>query len=1058
MLTHSALCPDYVGRKAEVAALGVSLAGVARGGDGRLLLIAGPAGMGKSALVAEALRQAQDAGLTRLEGQCSQDATVPYAPFVTALRRRTRRMSDDQVAQLFSGAASLAASLLPEVAVTLGTPPARSQEDLHAAVWRTLSNLVGESGAVLVLEDLHWADTDSLRLLAYLARETDGLPIWIVGTYRSDEMHRRHPFAALRAELARERRFDEVALEPLDVEGVRQMLSAIFDDTEVSDEFAHAVHDRTEGNPFFVEELLKVLMERGDVFRKDGQWERRDLDEIEMPQSVRDSLLTRARLMTPESLRILELAALASVTIDPSVVAKAADVSSDVVDAAIAEGLSAQILTEQRRSQGTVVAFRHALSREALADEIIGPERRAAHLKIAQALLEIHADDPKSVAAQLAEHFAAANDKTMAVEYLMVAARAAAAAGSLDERDRLHDQALALMDGDTLERLAVALQACGGARATRVYLSDLQVSFAQEALRLARLLKQPTAEAEALAVLSGHSWDLGKGQEGIELIQGALALAQGKDPDLEVLLAARYCRLRALANEQSLDDPILINAIEVATEVENFYALSSLFGTQMLLVETEQEFADVYESSVAAARRGHEIAAEGNAHVNCGFISLWRGHFALSAKALSLGADIFWRIAPSDDYGRAGEAWLASLMGDYEKAERIARPIASSPFPPSRVVALTALAEVALRSDSDEIAALVDDLMSTAAKMGESQRSVPALSMFSRYRLQGEDVEAAIPQFWETLRASMGTNEVGSHWVFSPDLALALLEAGRVAPLVEWANEIARINQRDPNTHNNAALALVTACRIAAEGRDEEAAAAFANAAALYAAMPCPSREIESLIGQAEALARLADAEEAQAILRRAHASAERIGAVQLQRRIDEARVRVSSRPVLATLLFTDMVGSTEGAAAMGDIAWRERLERHHAAVRKELTRKGGREIDTAGDGFLAAFDSPAIAVRCALAIQDALHALDIPIRAGIHTGECQEFNGKLTGLTVHIAARVSQQAQAGEVLVSSTVRELVVGLPLGFEDRGARDLKGVPGEWRLYAVVPREG
>jgi class 3 adenylate cyclase len=168
----------------------------------------------------------------------------------------------------------------------------------------------------------------------------------------------------------------------------------------------------------------------------------------------------------------------------------------------------------------------------------------------------------------------------------------------------------------------------------------------------------------------------------------------------------------------------------------------------------------------------------------------------------------------------------------------------------------------------------------------------------------------------------------------------------------------------------------------------------------------------------------------------------------------ERAVANAQARPVLATLLFTDIVGSTESAVSLGDTAWRERLERHHAIVRRELARTGGREIDTAGDGFLVAFDSPAAAIRCATAAQDTLSAAGIPIRAGVHTGECQEFGGKLTGLTVHIAARVCQQAEAGEVLASSTVRELLAGSDLGFNARGTHTLKGIPGEWRLFAVA----
>lgn len=156
---------------------------------------------------------------------------------------------------------------------------------------------------------------------------------------------------------------------------------------------------------------------------------------------------------------------------------------------------------------------------------------------------------------------------------------------------------------------------------------------------------------------------------------------------------------------------------------------------------------------------------------------------------------------------------------------------------------------------------------------------------------------------------------------------------------------------------------------------------------------------------------------------------------------------------VLATVLFTDIVDSTRRAAELGDRRWRELLERHHTLVRKLLARFEGREIKTVGDGFLATFAGPARAIRCACALVAELAALGLRIRAGLHTGECEVMGDDVGGMAVHIGARVGSLAGPEEVLVSSTVKDLVVGSGLSFEDRGERELRGVPGEWRLYAV-----
>jgi len=156
---------------------------------------------------------------------------------------------------------------------------------------------------------------------------------------------------------------------------------------------------------------------------------------------------------------------------------------------------------------------------------------------------------------------------------------------------------------------------------------------------------------------------------------------------------------------------------------------------------------------------------------------------------------------------------------------------------------------------------------------------------------------------------------------------------------------------------------------------------------------------------------------------------------------------------VLSTVLFTDIVGSTAKAAELGDRGWRELLSEHHTVIRRELARGRGRELDTAGDGFFASFDGPARAIRCASRISEEVKQLGIDIRAGLHTGECEVIDGKVGGIAVHIGARVASQAGPGEVLVSSTVKDLVAGAGIEFSDRGAVELKGVPGEWRLFAV-----
>ncbi len=157
---------------------------------------------------------------------------------------------------------------------------------------------------------------------------------------------------------------------------------------------------------------------------------------------------------------------------------------------------------------------------------------------------------------------------------------------------------------------------------------------------------------------------------------------------------------------------------------------------------------------------------------------------------------------------------------------------------------------------------------------------------------------------------------------------------------------------------------------------------------------------------------------------------------------------------MLATVLFTDIVGSTEKVAELGDAAWRDLVERHHATVRALLARYRGKEIDTAGDGFFASFDGPARAVRCAEEAVEAIRPLGVEIRAGVHTGEVETIGDKVGGIAVSIGARIGAMAGPSEVLVSQTVKDLVAGSGLEFADRGEHELKGVPGAWRVFEAT----
>jgi|GEM_PF-2470325 len=1045
--THSVVCPVHVGRDEEIKHLAACADRLAP------TLVAGEAGIGKSRLVAEAVRLADERGLSQLIGQCSPEPTVPFAAFVTALRRRTRTLQALELSQLFQGPALLAAALLPEATSLVMLPSeAPRQEDLFAAVWHVFNRLSRPQGALLVLEDLHWADTDSLQLFSYLARERSGLDLWLVGTYRSDELHRRHPLTSVLAELHRLRAHDQIELQPLDRDDLREMISTIFDHTDVSDELLESLLLRTEGNPFFLEELLKVLLERGDVYQEGGEWTRRDLSDIHLPETLRETLLTRGRSLTPSELEVFRLAAIAGVQLDIPVLAAAAALDPSAVEDAIAHGLDLQLLVERRDGLTTTYSFRHALTREAFADELLGPQRQRAHALIASAIAEVHAANLNTVAAELADHFSEAGDTDRALEHALQAARAAAASYALDEAGRRYAQALQLMPVDSDGRLPILIEAIE--LAPDAPDRRLVTSFGTEARALARTRNDAVSEARVLAMLAMVAWNEGDSRHSLELVSEAADLAKEKGDFFEATIIASLVRMLARSDRPDEALSRLRRGIELAERSNNARALSRLHLTRLMATPYGPEFDQTLDAATRAARAANDGPSELSVTTTAGYVTLWCGDFNRSRRLFEAALDLNDRYSPNDDYTEAGYIWLLSLTGEYIEALRRADAGKQSRVP-SEIVRLTARYEVAERQGDSDAGAVAEALWKMADRTGEAQRSVPALSARARHALLSEGVDIGSRLAWQCLDITTANSRgTGSHWLFSPDFARALAEDQRVDELTRWSETIRALTFKDPTPHNQAAEVLTSGHLATAQNQSVAARSLLSEASERYRDMLCPAREAEASIALAELEWRAGDTQAAGLAATRALEIARLIGASALEDRAVRALRKAESSAVLVTVLFTDIVGSTERLSSVGDRAWSTLLERHHAFVGKELERFRGRQIDTTGDGVFASFESPAQGIRCAFAIRAALARAGIEVRAGLHTGECQAMGTNLTGLTVHIAARVSAIAEAGEVLVSRTVRDLVAGSGFSFIDRGVHQLKGVPGEWAVFAVA----
>lgn len=1049
MASRSVVCPEHVGRDDEIAVLHAAVAAIPSGG-GRTLLIAGEAGLGKSRLASEAVRVATTAGFRVLTAPCREGAGSGNEPMATALRRFARRLDTDALRALFSGPATLAATMVPEIALAVEGERSveTKREDLHAAVWHLLRRLGETAPTLLLLEDAHWAGTDTLQLARHLVEEAPSLPLWLVITFRPDELHRRHP---LTLELARWRRLpavDEVRLGPLENELLRAMLSALFGGTAVGDEFLHAVADRTGGNPFFVEELCVVLADRGDIFELDGTFQRRSLDEMQMPDTVRETLLARAERLDTDTVELLRLAAIAGETVDPRVLNQFA--GSEVIELAVEDALQHQLLVERHDGPHTRYAFRHALVREAILDEIRGPQRQRLHAQVAAALELVHGADADPVAAAVADHHVQAGNLEAAAEWSLRGARHAARQYATDQARFLYETALRLGHRDETNRLSLLLEAA--AETFRDSEPAASAAFAAEARDMAARLHDPVAEAEAYALLAREKYVKGDMAGYLSSLRESAGLLEGRGDATEAWALAGVIRCLVTSGERMQVAELMPNAFAIAEANGSDRALALLWNTRGIMAEDDAEIEAAFRRSISHAAAARDDYQRCNALLTAGYVSAWRGNLNRSLEFMRGAVEICDRFFPHrSSYYHAGYAWALSLSGEYDEALRQGLPLERSGDISARMVALAALTEVELRrGEVDRAAAHAEENLRLSLSSTQGQRIDPALSHVARVRLldspDGADdiIERFLTRDWNCF----------THAFATPDLAAALAARGARGRLVRFVAEVRWRTDRDPHRQNRAALFQCEAVLALVEADIDAARASAAAAIELCRAMPSPAREAECLLLTAEAEWQVGRHRACADAISAALTIADRLRSGPLREGTLALRARTEAEMVLATVLVTDIVSSTERAAALGDRAWRTLLERHHKIVRGELARYRGREIDTAGDGFLAAFDSPARGIRCSRAIVDALADAGVAVRAGLHTGECEVLGDKLAGIVVHVAARVAAAAGAGEVLVTATVRELVAGSNVSLEDRGTVALRGVPGEWQLYAVV----
>src|SRR5262245_50182759 len=443
-MLKQALCDALVGRDLELSALEDALLTVRRDRSGGLVLLEGEAGLGKTRLAHELADRARALGWTVLWGSCSEaEVSLPYLPFVEALGNHFAGRDPAEIHAQLGGAARELSLLFPQLAVPDAAPAvgdaAQAKLRLFESVVAVLRDAAADGGVLLVVDDIHWADGSTRELLDHLARRLKDAPALVLCTYRSDELQRRHRLLPTLPAWRRSRLAETVTLTPPPL-GVAEMIASSFDADDVGDDFRDLMAARSEGNPFVVEEMLREAIERGDVYLDGGRWERRAVDELEIPESVRETILLRIGRLDDAHVDVLRAAAVLGRTFSYDALVELTDADEAAVQATLEEALGAQLIVEVGGATAGY-SWRHALTQEAVYNDTVRPRRQRLHERAAATLAAAGAP-----ASEVARHLIEAGAPDRAVPACLAAADEAPHGLALDEAAELLERVLPYLD------------------------------------------------------------------------------------------------------------------------------------------------------------------------------------------------------------------------------------------------------------------------------------------------------------------------------------------------------------------------------------------------------------------------------------------------------------------------------------------------------------------------------------------------------------------------------------------------------------------------------------
>jgi class 3 adenylate cyclase len=1078
------LCPTLVGRDEQLFALEDALLAAHRG-DSRFVALGGEAGMGKTRLATELAARARRLGWEVLWGACSEaEFPLPYLPVVEALGNYLSAQDGERVAGLLGGARRELAQLFPQLGgdepAGLVGDPAQAKLRLFEAVVVLLSMPARAHGVLLVVEDVHWADSATRELLDHLARRLRRMRSVLLVTYRSDELDRRHPLAPLLGRWRRSGVAEIVALTPLERGEIAEMIATILEEDEIGPELRDLMHARTEGNPFVLEEMLKDAIDRGDVFRSGRGWGRRSLDDLRIPETVRDTILSRFARLDPGTAEALESAAVIGRTFDYATLAAVARVDDGTVQAALAVGVAQQLLEEVPDRPATY-RWRHALTQEAIADEIVLPRRQEIHSRAADIAVPAG-----GATLQIARHLLGAARFDEAVPACVAAAEEAEASLAFAEAVDLLERALPhvrepVMRSRLLCRMGRVLWMDGKTAAAETVLEEGVDGLAEAGEEL--------EAARHRLVLGRCRWERSRPDRAHEEFEAARRVLEADGPSADLSLA--YLRLAGL-HRFELDAARSLEAAERAVEVaraagadfERVWAQSWVAAASFDTGGPDEAMRALDESFDEARRRGYMFIAH-----NIAYNDAWARLHTMTPGIGDRLAALASEPGPATltDMLEIATSWArrasGDLLGALDAVSRAHEATRGTGGEKVRWRARVELAEVLLELGRVEEAAAT---IPAPSERAELQDIVYDATAQVRLRLATGRLDEAVALAREI--AANGDQLAPYHDTLA--VAVEALTAAGLLDEAQAAVDGARAHPGDGGAPflDEAQGRILLARGAAAEARPLLAAVAERAAAGGFRLVEWRARTLaaEALAsiksahdaeGELVAVAAEADAAGAALAGEAARAAAERLG-VRLPPRTRPAPALDGAEPALVgagerliTSLFADVRGYTTLASATAPADLADRVYTLHRWAAAEVGRHHGFVDKFAGDAVMATFnatgtrlDHPRHAVEAALALSGKAALLDLGVGIGIAVGPAvvgrtvAGGNVAVLGPATNLAARLQSAAAAGDILLSDEAHRRVAGwlAEHGLDAvRETLDLKGFDGAqpaWRLRA------